>query len=256
MPTRATAPKGAPCWIDLGSSDTDRSRSFYGELFGWTSEATGEEFGGYINFAKDGVPVAGCMQKQDEMGPDGWSVYLESGDITKMTELAGAAGGQVAVPPMPVGNLGQMAFVTDVGGAVIGAWQPGEHTGFGVYGEPGTPGWFELHTRDWDGALAFYREVFGEEIEIVSDTPELRYAVFTDGEDQVAGIMDAAGFPEDAPAQWSIYFTTDDADASIVHAVALGASVVHPAEDTPYGRLAALTDPTGAGFKLLQPPSA
>ena len=43
MPTRDVAPIGAPCWIDLMSSDTDKSRAFYGELFGWTSEAAGEE---------------------------------------------------------------------------------------------------------------------------------------------------------------------------------------------------------------------
>lgn len=48
MPTRDETPFGAPCWIDLYTSDPDASRSFYGDLFGWTSEDAGEEFGGYI----------------------------------------------------------------------------------------------------------------------------------------------------------------------------------------------------------------
>ena len=64
MPKRDSAPIGAPCWVDLFTSDPDKSRAFYGELFGWTAEDAGEEYGGYINFSKDGVPVAGCMQQR------------------------------------------------------------------------------------------------------------------------------------------------------------------------------------------------
>ena len=59
MPTRDTAPIGAPIWVDLTTTDTDRCRAFYGELFGWVAEDPVQEFGGYINFNKDGVRVAG-----------------------------------------------------------------------------------------------------------------------------------------------------------------------------------------------------
>jgi len=44
MPTRETARAGAPCWADLPTSDTERSRAFYGQLFGWTAEEPAEEF--------------------------------------------------------------------------------------------------------------------------------------------------------------------------------------------------------------------
>ncbi|HUY46958.1 MAG TPA: hypothetical protein VMV92_14685 [Streptosporangiaceae bacterium] len=50
MPARQTAPAGAPCWVDLMTSDTDRSRAFYCELFGWAAEEPAAEFGGYFNF--------------------------------------------------------------------------------------------------------------------------------------------------------------------------------------------------------------
>ena len=39
MPHRDIAPTGAPCWIEIFSSDTDKARAFYGSLFGWESEA-------------------------------------------------------------------------------------------------------------------------------------------------------------------------------------------------------------------------
>ena len=60
MPQRDAAPIGAPCWVDLYTSDPDRSIAFYGDLFGWTAESAGEEYGGYINFAKDGQPSPGA----------------------------------------------------------------------------------------------------------------------------------------------------------------------------------------------------
>ena len=34
---------GAPCWIDLYSSDTDKASAFYAELFGWKAEPAQEE---------------------------------------------------------------------------------------------------------------------------------------------------------------------------------------------------------------------
>jgi hypothetical protein len=35
MPRRDSAPIGAPCRVDLLTSDPDRSGAFSGELFGW-----------------------------------------------------------------------------------------------------------------------------------------------------------------------------------------------------------------------------
>src|SRR5262249_29173173 len=62
--------------------------------------------------------------------------------------------------------------------------------------------------------------------------------------------------PDGVPAHWSVYYATDDADASLALVRKLGGAVVTGAEDTPYGRLATASDPTGAVFKLRQAPSA
>ena len=252
MTKRETAPVGAPCWIDLFTTDTDRTRAFYGDLFGWTSEDAGPDYGGYVNFAKDGVPVAGCMRNDGEAGaPDAWSVYLAVTDAKETVDAAVAAGGQVVVPAMDVMDLGRMAVVTDAGGAGIGIWQPGLHAGFGVVDEPGAPTWFELHTRSYDDSIAFYRTVFGWETSTVSDAAEFRYSTLGEGDDALAGIMDATAFlPEGVPAHWSVYFGVDDVDATLGRIVELGGAIADPAADTPYGRLATATDPTGARFKL------
>jgi predicted enzyme related to lactoylglutathione lyase len=253
MPTRDHAPIGAPCWVDLMTSDTERSRVFYRELFGWTAEEPAEEFGGYFNFAKDGVRLAGCMASQPDSGlPDVWSVYLATDDAKRTVDAAAAHGGDVQVAAMDVGDLGTMAVVTDAGGAAIGMWQPGRHQGFGVLGEPGTPTWFELHTRDYQAAISFYRDVFRWDTHAVNDTPEFRYTTLGQGEGQLAGIMDASGFlPDGVPAHWSVYFGVEDTDAALAKIVDLGGSILRAAEDTPYGRLATAADATGAAFKLV-----
>ncbi len=253
MPTRDTAPIGAPCWIDLMTSDTERCRAFYCQLFGWTAEEPAEEFGGYFNFTKDGVRVAGCMAGQpDSEVPDVWSVYLATDDARKAVDAAVAHEGKVLVAAMDVADLGIMAVISDPDGAVIGLWQPGLHQGFGVLDETGTPSWFELLTRDHRMAVSFYRDVFRWDTHVVSDTPEFRYTTFKHGEDWLAGIMDASGFlPDGVPAHWSVYFGVDDTDAALAKIVDLGGSILMAAEDTPYGRLATAADPTGARFKLV-----
>jgi predicted enzyme related to lactoylglutathione lyase len=252
MPTADTTTAGAPCWVDLMTTDVDRSREFYGQLFGWEAEEPNAEFGGYLTFTLNGTPVAGCMASQAETDTPVWSVYLNAADAAKTVDAAAEYGAQIIVPSMQVGDLGTMAVLGDPGGASIGLWQPGLHRGFGVTGEHGAPSWFELHTRDYVKALEFYRSVFQWQTDTVSDTPDFRYTVQTHGGEQLAGVMDSAGFlPEGVPSHWAVYFGADDTDAALDRIVALGGSVVLPAEDTPYGRLAGAADPNGAQFKLV-----
>ena len=192
---------GRPAGFNLLTSDAGRSRDFYGQLFGWTSTEPQEQFGGYFNFSKDGVLVAGGMPRQAGVeAPETWSVYLATDDAQKTLEAATAHGGQILLPAMAVADLGTMGMVADAGGAAIGLWQPGLHKGFGVFGEAGTPAWFELFTRDYPASVAFYRDVFGWDTQTVGDTPEFRYTIMQHGADQLAGIMDASAFlPEGAP---------------------------------------------------------
>ena len=253
MPVRDSAPLGAPNWIELFTSDPDATQAFYNELFGWTCETGGPEVGGYFNFAKDGRRIAGGMKNDGSGGPDGWSIYLAVDDAQATADAAVANGGSVIVPPQQVMDLGTMVVLTDAGGAAVGGWQPGTHTGFELHAEPGTPNWFELHARDYDASVAFYEKVFHWPTHAMSDTPEFRYTTYGKDDDAEAGIMDASGFlPEGVPSHWSIYFGAENADATLERVAALGGSVVEPAQDTPHGRLALCADPTGVLFRVVQ----
>jgi uncharacterized protein len=244
---------GAPCWIELFTSDTERCIDFYAQLFGWKADVAGPEYGGYITFVTDDQAVGGCMHNDGTAGaPNSWNLYLSSNDVRRTAEAATAHGGQIIVEPMQVGEMGHFAFVLDAGGAAVGIWQGDLQPGFAASRESGTGTWFELLTRDYDTSVAFYRDVFGWDTHVMSDTDDFRYTTLGEGDDALAGIMDATSFlPEGVPPHWRVYVGVDDTDATIAKIVELGGTLLRPAEDTPYGRLAQVADPTGAAFMLV-----
>jgi len=257
MPSRDRAPIGSPCWTDLWTSDVEGSRAFYNGLFGWEAQEPSPEFGGYFMFTREGVPVAGAMGSMGDMPADNtWKIYLSSDDIDKIVKAAEAEGAQIIGSPMAVADLGSQAVLIDPTGAQIGTWQAGTFPGFTVLNEHGAPSWFELFTREHASAVAFYQSVFGWEVNTVGDSDEFRYTTMREpaGESELAGIMDATAFlPAGVPAHWSIYWEVEDAQVTVGKVKALCGSVVIDVEDTPYGRLATVTDPTGAQFKLRTP---
>ena len=248
-------PTGAPCWMDLVSSDVAASIAFYTSLFGWTCEEA-ESPQGYRYFLHQGRAVGGVMTSDPDWGmPDAWSVFLRTDDAAATAAAAAEHGGEVLMEACEVAPNGTFAIVRDAGGAVVSAWQPGTEHGFGVLCEHGAPTHFELHTREFDATHAFYREVFGWEDHVI-DAPGFRYATYGEqGGDPTAvraGIMDDAGdagMPVE-PSRWTVYFGCDDATAVFDHAIELGGQALMAPEATPYGVLAVLRDPTGAELRL------
>lgn len=254
MPTRDSAPLGAPCWIDLATSDTERARDFYAALFGWTYHVGDEQYGGYINCFKGTAQVAGIMQNTADSGfPDGWTTYFASEDAQATADLADDSGGQTIMAPMDVPQMGTMAMLVDPGGAPVGVWQSTQHTGFQLFGEPGTPVWHELQTRNYRASVLFYETVFGWTTSVEGDTDQFRYTTAEFDGVPLAGIQDATDWPEDSPASWLVYFGVDDVDATLTLAESLGGMVIDGAEDSPYGRLATVSDPSGARFSVMTP---
>lgn len=251
-----TITAGQPTWIDLVSSDMKGAEAFYGELFGWTVEDMGEEYGGYRNFALDGKIVAGGMAKTPEMGemPDVWSVYLRSDDIEATCKAVEANGGQVVLPPHQVPDVGRFAVTVDPGGAAIGVWEADPFPGLEVQRTNGSPTWFETYTRDFDTVVDYYTRVFGWTVERAPADSGMTYATLGEQPDARAGIMDMTGvFPDEVPPHWAVYFGTADIDASVAKVQELGGRLTDGPEDTPWGRMATVTDPTGTIFKLHEP---
>lgn len=249
MPVRHEPwPAGTPCWVDLATSDVPAAKAFYGAVLGWDLVDSGPEYGGYLMAEVDGESVAGIGSAMGADQPTAWTVYLSTTDVDTTARAVTAAGGIVIVPPFDVGPQGRMAVAVDPTGAAFGLWQAGIHTGTTRYNEAGALSWEEAWVTDFERAQEFYASVFGYTYTPLEGMP-MGYATFaTDGAE-----LGAIG-GTDGPSHWAAYFSVPDVDDSVASAVSLGGAVVHAPDDTPFGRLAEITDAQGAGLKLIQPP--
>ena len=152
---------GQICWIDLASTDAAGATEFYCELFGWTATEPIENAGGYRMLLHDGRQVAGLAPVWGDTDASWWSTYVASADADETCAAAIASGGEVVMDAMDVLDAGRMAVLRDPGGAQVSVWQAGQHHGYEAHGEPGTPIWSELMTRDIAAAREFYGPVFG-----------------------------------------------------------------------------------------------
>lgn len=243
---------GTPCWMDVATPDLAKTKDFYTGLFGWEAKDGGPEYADYLSFDLDGKPVAGAMLASDDGIPAGWCLYFASEDIDATIGAAVLAGATVVQPKEQVLDLGSMAFLTDPAGSFFGLWQSAGHIGFGVTEVVGAPGWFENYTAAFAKTTEFYGTAFGWQFESMGDSDDFRYSTGKVGEAEAAGVMEInKSFPADFPPHWETYISVADADASAARAVELGGAVVEGPDDTPYGRLATLTDPNGARIKIM-----
>lgn len=242
-------------WADLASPNPASAADFYAAVFGW--EARPAEGGmPYTMFYADGKNVAGMGELTDEMAAGGmppvWSSYVIVDDVDKVHAKAIGLGATPLMGVLEVGDTGRMSFVLDPVGAAIGFWESGTHDGAEVFNLPGAVTWNELQCFDVDAAKSFYAELLGWETE-TSNFGELEYTVINNLGRANGGMMDVTGMaPDGVPAYWATYFVVEDCDAVVATAEANGGSIVMPPMDSDVGRMAAIADPFGAVFTVIQ----
>ena len=255
MPERSSYPDGAPCWADLTAPDLESSRRFYGAVMGWDFQDTGADYGHYTMCLWQGQQVAALMPPPPgaESLPPVWNVYLATADADAAVKAIDQAGGKVVMGPHEVPGAGRMVFAFDPAGAAFGLWQPGGHAGAKLYGEPGAMCWNELNTTDGAGADRFYRALFGYQQEQLGDGSNFDYTAWKlpAGEQPVCGRYRAAeGELRGGSPAWSTYFAVADVDAAAEAVTANGGTVLRGPFDSPFGRMCAVLDPSGAAFTL------
>jgi len=243
---------GQPTWVDLASDDPDAARAFYGSLLGWEFEVFGPEFGAYSMARRGGADVAGIGPKPPGVVmPTAWNLYLGTSDVDATVASALAHGGGVLGEAFEVPGTGRGAMLQDPAGAIVGLWQSRGMDGFAIAGEPGAFAWCEVWTSDNDVSRAFYRDVFGYEVHDMTDDGFVYATLRIDGDDVAGvGVLDPAWGPG-VPPHWAVYFAVEDADAAVGQVAALGGQAAGEPTDTPYGRVATVTDPQGAHFRVI-----
>ncbi len=253
MPTREEAwPEGTPNWIEVAVDDTAAAATYYAELFGWVCYDAGEEEGDYLLAFKDGHPAAAIGSKQVDGVPASWSTFLAVEDADRTALRVSAAGGETHFAPIDVGPNGRMFVASAPDGASFGVWEAGDHTGVGIYNEPGSLALNVLHTDDLAAARAFYTDVFGYSYRDLS-RPELDlFALLRASDGAGVGAMSTNKVaPPGTPSHWMTWFAVANCDESAIMACRLGGRVLVEPEDTPFGRTAVVCGPEGEVFGVV-----
>jgi predicted enzyme related to lactoylglutathione lyase len=277
MPERDGYIPGVPCWVDTSQPDPEAAAEFYRGLFGWEiedvfpPEAPGNYLIGRIR-GLDAAAVGSIPEGAPEVATWNTYIWVESADETaaRVTE----AGGGVLMEPADAMEAGRMAVLTDPEGAAFRVWEAKAHRGAGVVNEHGSVSFNDLHTRDIEGAKAFYGAVFGWRTldlgggaamwtlpgygdHLERDNPGLREQMAEGGApegfvDVVASIAPIGDEQPETPPHWGVTFGVDDADAAAAKATELGGEVLAPPFDAPWVRMTVIRDPQGASFVASQ----
>jgi uncharacterized protein len=245
---------GTPIWVDLGTTDLEDAKRFYGGLFGWTAHVSPEpEAGGYTIFNKDGKPVAGAGPVFTPEQPTAWATYIGVEDADATAARVESAGGKVLMTPFSVMDQGRMATFLDQAGAAFSVWQPMAMPGAQLFNVPGAMVWNELTTKDPADSKEFYGAVFGWTGEDSQGGP-FPYTTWKLEERPVAGMMAMVGeeWPADLPPHWMVYFAVEDCDAAAARVAELGGVVSVPPTDIPWGRFSVINDPQGGVFSVIR----
>jgi predicted enzyme related to lactoylglutathione lyase len=245
-------PNGTHCWVDLGTTDIEGAKRFYGDLFGWELEdiPTGPE-SFYTMCRVNGRDVAGIYDQPAEeraVAPPHWNTYISVDDLDAAATKAKAMGPVSITDPFDVMERGRMVVLQDPTGALVSLWEPKRNVGAGLVNEVGTWTWCDLATRDPDKAMAFYGDLFGWQFEPRAEG----YWSITRDPFLIGGMRTMDQDPPETPPHWMPYFVLENAEKAVARVQELGGSILVPPRDVPAGRFLVFADPVGAFSGIIE----
>ena len=237
---------GTVVWVDLTTTDVERSSRFYERVLGWRHESTDTGMGTYVVARVDAGEVGGMMAGD---GRPRWTAVVGTDDMDACVAAVPGLGGVVLEPPAPIPGGARLAVVADPAGAALAVMEsPLSDRGI-VWGEPGGASWIECLSSDPGASRSFLEALFGWK----GGEGSGGYVVFSLDGERVGGLMATPlSVPADSPSYWLVYFAVTDVAATCAAAAEAGGLVLEPAHDIEEGRFAVLEDPTGAVFAVYQ----
>jgi predicted enzyme related to lactoylglutathione lyase len=115
-------------WNELISSDVERAKTFYADVFGWRYDGMDMGTGEYwVVQGGESGGLAGLMGRPPGMpdgAPDSWFVYFVVSDLKATLAKAESTGGQALFGPESVPGVGVIATVGHPVGGVFALMQP------------------------------------------------------------------------------------------------------------------------------------
>ncbi len=240
---------GAFVWRELGTTDGDVAKRFYGEVAGWKFKDA--DMGGFTyTLIQAGDREIGGLFKLPPEAPQHafWQGYVSVDDVDACGGRATAAGGKVLNGPMDVPNVGRMVTMMDPQGAVFSVFKSvhGDHEQ--RQAPVGEFCWEQLNTSDTTAAKAFYTAVVGW-----TERPfgaEGNMSVLMCGDVHAGSVMQA---PPGVPPHWLSYVHIDALPAARDRVTRNGGKVMMDAIVIPtIGTFGVVSDPQGAVFALFE----
>jgi hypothetical protein len=242
-------------WHELLTTDLQGSRSYYGELFGWSYKEIYRGHGeDYLVFGKDGEDLGGFVAVD---GADGetsrWLPYVTVESADEAAQNTGKLGGKVLTPPRDVRGFGRSAVLEDPAGARVAVLSDGDPEE-DLYEGPPRPGtfvWNDALSRDPQKAALFYCGLVGWMLFSMELENQGQYLLLRRGEVNEGGLILK---PESAegPSTWLPYVAVENLEKECDRAVQLGGSMAVPPTDLHgAGHYAVTADPSGALLALL-----
>jgi uncharacterized protein len=129
---------GRFCWVDLAATDAGVAKSFYAQLFGWTSCEQLANGGSFTRLQLSNSDVGSIYQmthaRLDAGMPSHWTPYVRVDDANAAARRAVLLGGEVIVAPFVVSGIARIALILDSVGALVGLWESIEPDNAGANG--------------------------------------------------------------------------------------------------------------------------
>jgi predicted enzyme related to lactoylglutathione lyase len=246
-------------WYELVTSDVEAAKAFYTKIVNWGTEPFEGGTTPYTVWTVQGKGVGGVLTMPHEVkgAPPHWLGYVSCPNVDEASKQVVSLGGKVHRPPADIPTVGRFCVVADPQGAAFVLFTPNSDAPAPTSErhQPGTFGWSELNTTDWEGAWKFYSTLFGwkETSRMDMGNDFGTYFMFTDrgGGDESMGGMSNAAKMMGAPPHWLYYVNVPDIDRAVAAVKEHGGKVLNGPMDVPgNGKIAQCTDPQGGFFAV------
>ena len=123
---------GSFCWTEIASTDAEKCKTFYQNVFGWTfqdSKSITDGFAYHEFYTGEEYPAGGLYQisaeicGEGELPPPHFMSYVAVGDVDANAKLAVELGGKLIREPMDIPNVGRFAIIQDPTGGIIATFK-------------------------------------------------------------------------------------------------------------------------------------
>lgn len=238
-------------WYDLMTTDVSAVEKFYGELFGWEFDDSGNTDASYSVIKHNGKNIGGIFaldKTKSKSANSQWISFLSVENMESAIDYIKKNDGKIYTKPFDLPERGTVAVVIDPQDAVFALVH--SSSGDSKDAEPVYNEWLwtELWTKNIDASLNFYKNMIGYQSKVFMTQAETKYYVLRNENKPRAGVVKI--MLEGVTPHWMPYIAVDEPAKIIAKVEDLGGKIILGQEGIAGHTAAIIADPTGAVFTV------